>query len=101
MVTSHVTVNQSWQAILKNKAPTPPPTLLKAAYSMIISMLEQETGRTFDADYIRGQVNCQRANAALYQYEVANGSDSDLKTFAQQTLPKIQGHLERALKLHK
>jgi hypothetical protein len=34
-------------------------------------------------------------------YEVANGSDSDLKTFAQQTLPKIQDHLERALKLHK
>jgi hypothetical protein len=35
------------------------------------------------------------------QYEVANGSDSDQKTFAQQTLPKIQDHLERALKLHK
>jgi putative membrane protein len=99
MVTSHITVNRALQAILKNKAPTPPPTLLKAAYSTSISTLERETGQTFDADYIRGQVNYQRANAALYQYEAANGSDPDLKAFAQQTLPKIQDHLERALKL--
>ncbi len=44
-------------------------------------------------------VNYQKANAALYQYEIANGTDPDLKTFAQQTLPKIQDHLARALKL--
>jgi putative membrane protein len=99
MVSSHITVNNALEAILKNKAPTPPPTLLKAAYSTIISMLEHEDGKTFDADYARGQVAYQRANAALYQYEIANGTDPDLKAFAQQTLPKIQDHLERALKL--
>ena len=99
MVSSHITVNNALAAILKNKAPKPPPTLLKAAYSTIISMLEHENGQTFDADYVRGQVNYQRANATLYQYEVANGMDPDLKAFAQQTLPKIQDHLERALKL--
>lgn len=99
MVTSHITVNNALQAILKSKAPAPPPTLLKAAYSTIVSTLELETGQTFDADYVRGQVKYQRANAALYQYEVANGSDPNLKTFAQQTLPKIQDHLERALEL--
>jgi putative membrane protein len=99
MGSSHVTVNNALTAILKNKAPTPPPTLLKAAYSTIISTLEHESGHTLDADYVRGQVYYQRANAALYQYEVANGMDPDLKAFAQQTLPKIQDHLERALKL--
>jgi putative membrane protein len=65
----------------------------------MISTLQQETGQTFDADYVRGQVNYQKANAMLYQYEIANGSDPDLKAFAQQTLPKIQDHLARALKL--
>jgi putative membrane protein len=63
------------------------------------SSLQHEAGQTFDADYVTGQVNYQRANAALYQYEIANGSDPDLKAFAQQTLPKIQDHLERAVKL--
>jgi putative membrane protein len=99
MVSSHITVNNALAAILKNKAPIPPPTLLRAAYSTIISTLEHENGQTFDADYVRGQVNYQRANATLYQYEVANGMDPDLKAFALQTLPKIQDHLERALKL--
>jgi putative membrane protein len=99
MVSSHITVNNALTAILKDKAPTPPPTLLKAAYSTMFSTLQHESGRTFDADYIGGQVNYQRANAALYQYEIANGTDPDLKTFARQTLPKIQDHLARALKL--
>jgi hypothetical protein len=35
----------------------------------------------------------------LYQYEIANGTDPDLKAFARETLPKIQDHLARALKL--
>jgi putative membrane protein len=48
---------------------------------------------------VRGQVNYQNANARLYQYEIDNGTDPDLRAFAQQTLPKIQDHLERALKL--
>jgi putative membrane protein len=99
MVSSHITVNNALQAILKRKAPVPPPTLLKAAYATMISTLQQETGQTFDADYVRGQVNYQRANAMLYQYEISNGRDPDLKAFAQQTLPKIQDHLTRALKL--
>jgi putative membrane protein len=99
MVSSHIAVNDALAAILKKKAPIPPPTLLKAAYSTIVSTLEHEDGQTFDSDYVSGQVNYQKANAALYEYEIANGTDSDLKTFAQQTLPKIQDHLQRALKL--
>jgi putative membrane protein len=50
---------------------------------------------------VRGQVNYQKANARLYQYELDNGTDPDLKAFARQTLPKIQDHLERALKLQR
>jgi len=99
MVSSHITVNNALIAILKNKGPTPPPTLLKAAYSTMVSTLQRESGQAFDADYAGGQVNYQKANAALYQYEIANGTDPDLKAFAQQTLPKIQDHLARALKL--
>src|SRR5208337_2859635 len=98
MVSSHIAVNNALLAILKSKAPVPPPTLLKAAYATIVSNLQHETGQALDADYVRGQVNYQRGNTALYQYEIANGTDPDLKAFAQETLPKIQDHLARALK---
>jgi putative membrane protein len=90
MVSSHITVNNALLAILKNKAPVPPPTLLKAAYDTMVSTLQYETGETLDADYVRGQVNYQRANTALYEYEIANGTDPDLKAFAQETLPKFR-----------
>jgi putative membrane protein len=92
-------VNNALLAILKNKEATPPPTLLKAAYSTMVSTLVHESGRALDADYVRGQVNYQKANAALYQYEISNGKDPDLKVFARETLPKIEDHLARALKL--
>jgi putative membrane protein len=99
MVSSHITVNNALEAILKTKSPMPPPTLLKAAYVTMVSTLQHEQGKTLDADYVRGQVDYQYANTALYKYEIAHGTDPDLKTFAQQTLPKIEDHLERALKL--
>ena len=99
MVSSHIAVNKALDAILRKKPAVPPPTLLKAAYSTMISTLEHEDGKTFDADYITGQVNYQNANAALYKYEIANGADPDLKDFAEQTLPKIEDHLQRALNL--
>jgi putative membrane protein len=99
MVGSHIAVNDALEAILKGKAQVPPPTLLKAAYTTTISTLEEETGNRFDVDYVRGQVNYQQANAALYRFEIEEGSDPELKAFAQQTLPKIQDHRERALRL--
>jgi putative membrane protein len=38
-------------------------------------------------------------NAALFRQEIENGSDPELKQFASQTLPKIEDHLQRALRL--
>jgi putative membrane protein len=48
---------------------------------------------------VEGQLDYQKGNAALFRYEIQNGTDPDLKEFAQHTLPKIEDHLQRALKL--
>ena len=80
MVSSHIAVNNALLAVLKTKAPVPPPTLLQAAYATMVATLQHEKGRKVDADYIRGQVAYQNANAALYKYEIAqrhrSGSES-------------------------
>jgi predicted outer membrane protein len=101
MVSSHIAVNDALEAVMKRKAPVPPPTLLKAAYGTITSTLAVEKSPRFDVEYVRCQVAYQKANAALYQYEIDNGADPDLKAFAQETLPKIQDHLGRALELER
>jgi putative membrane protein len=48
---------------------------------------------------VNGQVEYQKGNAALFEQEIQNGADPDLKQFARQTLPKILDHLDRAEKL--
>jgi putative membrane protein len=67
----------------------------------MIASLKAGHGAAFDRDYVNGQVDYQKGNAALFQYEIQNGADPDLKDFARRTLPKIEDHLQRALRLAK
>ena len=99
MVTSHIPVADALTAILQRKNVTPSNTLLHGAYDAMLSTLQADHGAAFDRDYVNGQVEYQKGNAALFRQEIENGSDPDLKEFARQTLPKIEDHLQRALKL--
>ena len=100
MVTSHIPVVDALNTILKGKQITAPPeTLLQGAYNAMIASLKADTGAALDRDYVQGRVDYQKGNAALFRYEIQNGADPDLKAFAQRTLPKIEDHLQRALKL--
>jgi putative membrane protein len=99
MVTTHIPVAQALTAILQRKYVTPSNTLLRGAYDAMISTLKAERGAAFDRDYVNGQVEYQKANAALFRQEIEYGSEPDLTQFARGTLPKIEDHLQRALKL--
>ena len=96
MVTSHIPVVDALNVILKKKNITPSNTLLHGAYDAMISTLEGDRRAAFDRDYVNGQVEYQKGNAALFEQEIQNGTDPELKEFARQTLPKIVDHLKRA-----
>ena len=99
MVTSHIPVVDALNVILKQKNITPSNTLLHGAYDAMLATLEADRRAAFDRDYVNGQVEYQKGNAALFEQEIQNGTDPDLKEFARQTLPKIVDHLQRAEKL--
>jgi putative membrane protein len=99
MVTSHMPVADALTAILKRKNVAPSNTLLHGAYDAMIATLKADHGAAFDRDYVNGQVEYQKENAALFRQEIANGSDQEPKQFARQTLPKIEDHLQRVLRL--
>jgi len=102
MVVSHIPVVNALNAILQRKnMAAPSNTLLHGAYNAMVASLEADRGIGFDRDYVEGQVEYQKGNAALFQYEIQHGADPDLKEFARQTLPKIEDHLHRALALAK
>ncbi len=77
----------------------PPNTLLQGAYRAMVTSLKAESRKALDRDYVDGQIEYQKGNAALFQYEIQYGTDADLKEFARATLPKIEDHLQRALRL--
>jgi putative membrane protein len=99
MVTSHIPVVDKLNVILKRKNITPSNTLLHGAYDAMIFTLQADRSAAFDRNYVNGQVAYQKGNAALFEQEIQNGADPDLKQFARQTLPKIVDHLQRAEKL--
>jgi putative membrane protein len=102
MVVSHIPVVDGLNSILQRKRiVAPPETLLQGAYDSMIASLKSDAGAAFDRDYVEGQVDYQKGNAALFRYEIQNGAEPDLKAFAQRTLPKIEDHLQRALNLAK
>jgi putative membrane protein len=102
MVVTHIPVVDALNKILQQKnIQAPLNTLLQGAYSTMVASLNAEQGAALDRDYVQGQVDYQKGNAALFRNEIQNGSDPDLKQFARATLPKIEDHLERALKLAK
>jgi putative membrane protein len=99
MVTTHIPVVDALNVILKKKNITPSSTLLHGAYDAMLFTLEANHRAAFDRNYVDGQVEYQKGNAALFEQEIQNGADPDLKEFARQTLPKIVDHLHRAEKL--
>jgi putative membrane protein len=102
MVITHIPLVDALNNILQQKnIKAPPNPLLNAAYRAMVASLKAEDGAALDRDYIEGQVEYQKGNAALFRNEIENGYDADLKQFARATLPKIEDHLERALKLAK
>jgi putative membrane protein len=99
MVTTHIPVVDALNVILKQKNITPSSTLLHGAYDAMIFTLKADRGTAFDRNYVNGQVEYQKGNAALFEQEIQNGADPGLKEFARKTLPKIVDHLQRAEKL--
>lgn len=56
--------------------------------------LQKLSGAQFDRRYIRGQRAAHKQAVALFSKESSSGKDSQLKSFAGQTLPTLQDHLK-------
>jgi chemotaxis protein MotB len=72
------------------------PTTMSPCVVWQAELLQQTTGAPFDQAYLQATIyNHQRMVDAL-QGEIQNGTDANLKAYAQQALPTIQSHLQEA-----
>jgi putative membrane protein len=95
MIRDHTAANQELTALAQRKEITPPSEMdmaHKAEYDRLSAM----SGAEFDRAYMQGQVRDHTAVVAAFETEVNDGSDADVKAFAQQHLPGMRHHLEMA-----
>jgi putative membrane protein len=93
MVTDHQQANAQLEAIATGKGVTMPKTIDPDQRKLRVR-LEKENGTAFDRAYIRGMVQDHRKDVKLFQREAQSGKDPELRSFAQQTLPILQEHLQ-------
>jgi putative membrane protein len=58
-------------------------------------MLKGKTGAEFDKAYVDAMVKDHEEDVKEFQREADKGKDEQIKAFASETLPVIQGHLEK------
>lgn len=98
MVTQHTQANQQLAGIAQSKGVTPP-TELDPSDAATLQHLQSLHGRSFDMQYLRAQIDGHEKMEQVLQREIQQGSDTELKSFAQQTLTVVREHLARAERL--
>ena len=98
MIEQHTPNNQALAALAKEKGLAVPATT-DAAHMADAAALKNTTGAAFDTAYIAGQVTGHEKMEVLMETEIQSGGDTDLKAFAEKTLPVVQGHLKMAQQL--
>jgi putative membrane protein len=95
MVDDHTAANEKLKSIAqqKNLKVADDAELMNKAKAMVLKLRD---GESFDKAYANNQVVAHEQTIDSFKKEVANGKDADVKSFASQTLPKLEAHLKAA-----
>jgi len=92
MAADHGKTTDALTALAKTKS-VALPAGLDADHKRKLDELRGLSGAAFDTAYVQGQLEAHRTAVALFDDQIKQGQDNDLKQFAQKTLPTLQQHL--------
>jgi putative membrane protein len=95
MVDDHTKANDQLKQIAGNKGVTLP-TDLNSKDQAMKERLSKLDGEKFDQAYMKNMVRDHTKDVSEFRKESTSGTDSDLKSFASQTLPTLEDHLKEA-----
>jgi putative membrane protein len=94
MVDDHGKANEQLKSVAEKQNLTLP-TTMNAKQQAMYDMLKGKTGAEFDKAYVDAMVKDHEEDVKEFQREADKGKDEQIKAFASETLPVIQGHLEK------
>lgn len=100
MVEDHSEANEQLMQIAQEKGMQLPQDLSEEA-QQLYDELQQKSGREFDQAYMDEMVSDHEEDVQAFEEYVQTGTDPDLVTFAQETLPTLEEHLELAKQTQK
>lgn len=77
------------------------PTKMDSAHQAKLDKLKKLDGKDFSKQYEDMQVSAHKDAVSLFERYGKGGDNAELKTFANETLPKLQEHLKMAQELEK
>lgn len=95
MVHDHTQVNNNLMQVAQAQnmtLPTTPNAKQQAEYQKLSAM----SGPAFDKAYVKNQVKDHEEDIKEFTKESQDGKDPQIKQLAAQTLPILQGHLDKA-----
>ena len=98
MITDHTKAGNELKPIAAKYNVTLP-TDADAEHKALQSQMEGMSGPDLEQKYAQQMVTDHQKTVDMFQSEIQNGQDADVKDFAQKTLPTIQTHLANAKKL--
>jgi len=94
MVDDHSKANNQLKAVAQAQNMTLPADVNSAQQAMY-DKLSKLSGSEFDKEYVKGMLKDHQEDVKKFAREEKTGKDPQIKSFAAETLPVIQGHLEK------
>jgi putative membrane protein len=100
MVKDHTAAADKLKAIATSKNITLPSTV-SSDMQKNLDDLNKKEGKDFDKAYIDMMISDHKKVISAFEDEAKNGSDADIRGFADSTLHVLRHHLDEAEKCHK
>lgn len=94
MVDDHGKANEQLKSVAQSEGMTLPTDVNQKQQAMY-DKLSKLSGAAFDSAYIKDMMMDHEQDVKAFTKESSSGSDEKIKSFASQTLPVIQGHLDK------
>ena len=94
MIADHTKAAGEFKAALQEAGITPPRDSMGVKDLANYEKLHLTTANSFDGAYVKAQLNAHEEAVAQFSGYAQNGQTTQLKAFAQKTLPTLEHHLQ-------
>lgn len=99
MVDDHSKANDELKRLARSKGMALPSDIGK--HRAMIAKLSRLSGAAFDRFYVREMVKDHEMDVAAFRKEAKSGRDTEVKAWADQTLPTLEEHLRMIMHIHR